>query len=119
MKERIRIALKWKEDQKVVWHVLGIPDELRDHDQDNFGIWICLIATTVAGILKGQPNFSLQMRTLRCAARMEDIIMMGREAIIKSIGQGRIKDPQQEPFCSVRIVKSNKKGQQRLQGVET
>ena len=110
MKDRIRISLRWNEGQEGIWHVLGIPDELRDHDQDDSGIWICLIATRVASILRNQPNLSLQNRNLRLTHAKESVIMEGRKVITKSIQYGKIRSPNSGPFCYLWIESGKREG---------
>ena len=79
----------------------------------DFGIWICLIATTVANIIQEQSNFILQNRKLRVTASKEDIIIKSREAIIKSIDHGMIKDPRGNPFRHIRLERDNKRESQK------
>ena len=92
----------------MVWHVMGIPDEIRDHEQDDFGIWICLIATRVASLLKKQPSFSMRNRILKLTDTKDVILKGGIEGVAKSIEHGMIKDPQGRPFQNLWIGRSNR-----------
>ena len=95
---------------------MGIPGKLWDHDQDDFGIWICLIATRVVSILTRQPKFSLYNQNLRLALARETIITEGRRAISYGIQHSTIEDPQGRPFCHLWIEKSSKQGhRQKMQ----
>ena len=95
--------------------MLGMPDEIRDYNPEDSGIWTCLIATTVMYLIKGQPNFPLQQRTLRITATKDSVTRKGREAIIRSIEHGMIKEPHGAPFRFLRIERSNKKETQSQQ----
>ena len=106
MKKRIRVALKWDTGYEGEWQMLGVPAEIRDHDPEDSGVWICLMATRMASLLGKHPNFSLQSRSMRSTVEKEVIIREGKQAIIKSIGSGKIKDPQQDPFNCLRIEKA-------------
>ena len=115
MKERIRVALKWKNDQNAIWHVLRVPDKIWDHEQDDSGIWICLVATRVASLLGKQPSLSIQERTLKLTDKKDVIIQRGRDGIAKSIEHGMIKEPQGRPFQNLWFERSNRqdKGKDR------
>ena len=87
---------------------MGVPDEIWDHNnQDDFGIWTCLIATKVASLLTQKPNFSLQNPYLRLTATKNNITIKGRKVITKSIEHGTIKNTQESPFCNLRIERKD------------
>ena len=119
MKEWIWIALKWETGHKGVWQMLRVPVGIRDWDLEDLGVWVCLIATTLAYILGGQQNFSLQNRALRISVARDIIIRKGQNAISNSIEHGMIKNPQETPFKLLRFDRANKKqGAEKQQGTK-
>jgi len=108
MKMKIGQALRHAANQDVTWRVIELPEELAERDGGDFGIWICLIAMTLAAVLTVHPNFSLQERTLKINGMTTDFERIGRETISKSIQSGGIPNAQGQPFCSLRLVKKRK-----------
>jgi len=112
MKTKIGQALKYAATQKVTWRVIELPEELAEQQNDgDFGIWICLIATTLAAILTQHQNYSLQEKTLRLNGTRAELEHAGREVIRKSIQDGGIANHYKGLFRNLRIEQKRKTSQ--------
>jgi len=112
MKMKIGQALRYAENQHVTWRMIEMPEELSEQQDDgDFGIWICLIATTLAAILTQYPNYSLQEKTVRLNGAKTALEQEGREIISNSFHCGKIADPFGKPFCKIRIEKQRRNTQ--------
>ena len=103
-------VLRYAENQNVTWQVIEMPEELSEQQDDgDFGIWICLIATTLVAILTQHPNYSLQEKTLRLIRPKTALETEGREIIGKSIRLGNIGNTTGEPFRNLRLEKKQRR----------